>query len=264
MDNKKLIYDVKSKFYEYEFQLKIYFEDKIYGVYIYKNNTLKENKCIEFMTIIADDFTKEEFCMLESIHKKLKFTSMVRGNYITLKNIGKSDLHMKPYIYLQNETLKKGYSHIDNFTWWALKNYGVGVKSPSVDKLNIRISYKELLENIDYNLNCYWGEKVKSKIIFLSDYWVQFSVLAVCRILYFVQNKKELSKINSMDIIADYIPSEFRNIVLEAIRIKKHSGKSIYSSRLKRQNDTKKFIKFGITFFNSRYFINRNSNIMFL
>lgn len=264
MSNKKLIYDVKSKFYEYEFQLKIYFEDKIYGVYIYKNNSLNGNKYIEFMTIITEDFTEDEFHMLDSIHKKLEFSGRVRGSYITLKNIGKSDLHMKPYICFENGILKKGYVNIDDFTWLTLKNCGIGVKSPSIDKLYINVSYKELLKNIDCNLNCYWREKIKSKFIFLSDYWVEFSVLTICRILYFVENKKEMSKINAVYAIADDIPCEFRNIVFEAIRIKKCSGKSLYNSRLKRQKDAKKFIRFAIEFFNSRYFINRNSNIMFL
>ncbi|AAK78446.1 hypothetical protein BJV85_003551 [Clostridium acetobutylicum] len=137
MNLRKVIYDIKSKLCEYEFQLKIYFQDKIYGVYIYKNSNIEGDKYIEFMTIITDEFTEGEINLLKKIHDKLKFNSKVKGRYVSLDDVGKVDLQMKPYIYVENGKLKKGYMNIDYFTWWLVKNKAVGIKSPSIDSLKL-------------------------------------------------------------------------------------------------------------------------------
>lgn len=135
----KKIYYVKSKLYEYEFQLKIYFEDKICGVYVYKNRDSKGNKYIEFMTIIKDDFTESEVNLLKRIHNKLKFNKKIKGRYVRLKDIGKTDLKMETYNCLENNELKKEYTNIDYFTWWLFKNKGIGVRSPAINKLSSEI-----------------------------------------------------------------------------------------------------------------------------
>lgn len=254
---------LKAVLNEYVFNLKIYFGSKVYGVYIYNSVALgafdEAKSDIDFITIINEEFTGKEIEALKKLHKQLnarfKFAKRLEGMYIRLKDIGKLNSEIKPYPYFADEKLKIGYYDINPVTWWTLKNYGIGVKSSSISNLNIEVSWKEVVKNMDYNLNYYWKGKLSSKIIFLSDYWIEFSVLTLCRILYTLKQRDITSKVGAAGEAVKELPDNFQLIVKEALRIRNCSGKkSLYKFRIIRAMEAKKFIEYVIRYCNNEYF----------
>lgn len=253
---------LKSMLNEYVFNLKIYFGSKIYGVYIYNSvalGTFDEIKSdIDFITVINKEFTQGEIEAVGSIHKKLnerfKFAKKMEGMYIKLNDIGKLNPEMQPYVYFADKKLRVGYYDVNYVTWWSLKNYGIGMKSPKVSKLNINVSWDNVVKNMDYNLNYYWKNKLDSKLIFLSDCWIEFSVLTLCRIMYTLDKGDITSKVNAADEVIEELPKSFQLIVKEAVRIRKFSGKkSLYKFRINRMIEARNFIKYVINYCNNIY-----------
>ncbi|KOF56015.1 MULTISPECIES: aminoglycoside adenylyltransferase domain-containing protein [Clostridium] len=257
---------------EYVFNLRIYFGSKVFGVYLYNSIALgafDENKSdIDFVTVLNKRFTDREIQGLRELHRKLtktfKFAKRMEGMYITIDEVGKCDFELDPYIYFAGGKLHSGHYDANYVTWWTLGKYGIGVESPDISKLSIETYFDNVLENMDYNLNCYWKSKLNSKIVFFSDGWIEFSVLTMCRIMYTIKNGDVASKVEAAKNIIEDLPKEFRIIVKEALRIRERSdSKSLYTSRFKRGREAKIFIKYVIGCFNNNYFTNVkwNSNV---
>lgn len=264
MSENKIPEVVRAMLDEYVFNLRIYFGSKVFGVYLYNSIALgafDENKSdIDFVTVLNEKFTNGEVQALREVHRRLKktfkFAKRMEGMYITIDEVGKCDFELDPYVYFAGGKLHSGHYDANYITWWTLSKCGIEVESPKISKLSIATYFDNVLENMDYNLNCYWKSKLNSKIIFFSDTWVEFSVLTMCRIMYTIKSGDVISKVQAAESIIEDIPEDFRIIVKEALRIRKgKNSKSFYGSRFKRGKDTKAFIKYIIGYFNDNYFI---------
>lgn len=254
---------IKPLLYQYEKALRERFKNKIYGVYIYNSVALgafDENKSdIDFITIINEGFTKDEIEDLRKIHHNLKenfhYGKIMEGMYIDILNLGKTNSDMKPYMFFADEVFNDcGYYDINYVTWWTLKNKGIAINSPEISTLGIEVSWDNVIKNMGYNLNGYWGKKVSEKATFFTDYWIEFSVLTLCRILYTLEYKDITSKANATKKAMDILPNQFQNIINEALRIRKNfSVKSIYESTEKRAHEVKTFISYVINYCNKKY-----------
>ena len=202
--------------YEYESDLKKYFGNKIFGVYLYNSVALdgfdKDKSDINFITILNKDFEDKEVSTLRLIHNKLNnkfvYAKKMEGMYITKDNIGKLNSNIKPYLYFCNGKLNDyGYFDINYVTWWTLKYNGIPINSSNVNSLNINVYWDNIIETMNYNLNSYWKNKLNEKDIFLSDEWIEFAVLTLCRILYTLENKCIITKMKSTQSIIMSIPS---------------------------------------------------------
>ncbi|MEW8957109.1 aminoglycoside adenylyltransferase domain-containing protein, partial [Clostridium sp.] len=162
---------------------------------------------------------------------------------------------LEPYIYFENGRLHKpGYYDINYVTWWTLKHNGIGINSPKVSDLDIKVNWEDILSAMNYNLNSYWKSKLNKKIIFMLDSWVEFSILTLCRIVNTLENKEINSKLASANRTLNIINKEFNTIILEAIRIREGKDKkSLYRSKIKRSKDVKRFIESSIDYCNSKY-----------
>ena len=254
---------IKPLLYEYEWKLKENFKDKIFGIYLYNSiaiNAFDENKSdIDIVIIIKEDFTKDEVVELKNIHRELNknfsYSKKMEGMYIKLKDISKTNDLLEPYIYFENGRLHKpGYYDINYVTWWTLKHNGIGINSPRVNDLNIKVDWEDILNTMNYNLNFYWKSKSNKKSIFILDYWIEFSVLTLCRIVNTLEYKEINSKLASANMALTSMNKEFNKIILEAIRIREGKGeKSLYRSRIKRSNDVQRFIDSTIDYCNTKY-----------
>ncbi|QSX05631.1 hypothetical protein JYG23_13305 [Sedimentibacter sp. zth1] len=104
---------------------------------------------------------------------------------------------LKPLLYEYESNLKKYFGNkifgvylYNSVTWWTLKYNGIPINSPNV-------KWDNIVETMNYNLNSYWKKKLYEKDIFLSDEWIEFAVLTLCRILYTLDNKSITTKIQS-------------------------------------------------------------------
>ncbi|WP_454052189.1 aminoglycoside adenylyltransferase domain-containing protein [Clostridium sp. Marseille-Q7071] len=239
------------------------FRDKIFGVYVYNSLALGKfdaNKSdIDFITILKRPLSKQELESLSSIHKKLNIESpygrKMEGMYIQLNDLGKSNSQITPYPYFADGKLTaSGYYDINYVTWWTLKHYGVGINSPKAYDLNFEVEWNNVLDTMDYNLNIYWKDKLNKSIVFLFDNCIEFSILTLCRILFTLENKKITSKVEGAKFSIEFLPSNWRLIIEEAIRIRENTSKnSLYTSKVKRAKEAKKFIYYIINYCNKNY-----------
>lgn len=265
MNENKIPEVVRAMLDEYVFNLRIYFGSKVFGVYLYNSIALgafDENKSdIDFITVLNEKFTDREIQALREMHRKLsktfKFAKRMEGMYITMDEVGKCDFELEPYVYFAGGKLHSGHYDANYVTWWTLSKCGIGIESPEISKLSLETYFDNVIENMDYNLNCYWKSKLNSKLTFFSDKWIEFSILTMCRIMYTIKNGEVTSKVDAAKIIMSDLPEDFETIVKEALRIREmSSSKSLYSSRFKRGRAAKMFIKYVIEYFNNNYFSN--------
>lgn len=259
---------VSVMLYDYCLNLRMYFGSKIYGVYLYNSLALgafdMKKSDIDFVTIVNEKFTEREIRALKNIHKnlmrKFKIASKMEGMYIEKKSVGKLNSEIESYPYFADKKLNIGYYDLNYVTWWLIEKYGIDVNGPEVKELNIHISWDQLLQNMDYNLNFYWKGKIRKRFIFLTDYWIEFGVLSLCRILYTVKNREITSKCIAAKEEFNNIPDEYKLILKEALRIREDaSGDSFYRSPFKREKEAKEFINYVINHCNATYFINKGS-----
>ncbi|ARC83242.1 hypothetical protein U732_2468 [Clostridium argentinense CDC 2741] len=248
---------------DYFASIKSAFRDKIFGVYVYNSLALGKfdaNKSdIDFITILKNPLSKQELKLLYSIHKKLNIESpygrKMEGMYIQLNDLGKSNSQIAPYPYFADGKLTtSGYYDINHVTWWVLKHYGVEINSPKACDLNFEVEWSNVLDTMDYNLNIYWKDKINKNIVFLFDSWIEFSILTLCRILFTLENKKITSKVEGAKFSIEFLSSDWRLIIEEAIRIRENTSKdSLYTSRVIRVKEAKKFIYYIINYCNKNY-----------
>lgn len=261
--NKKIPNILRPLLYEYESNLKKYFGNNIFGVYLYNSVALggfdKDKSDIDFITILNKDFEDKDIPIISLIHNELnnkfKYAKRMEGMYLTKDKIGKLNLTIKPYLYFCDQKLNSyGYYDINYVTWWTLKYNGIPINSPNVSSLNINVQWNNIVETMNYNLNSYWKKKLYEKELFLSDEWIEFAVMTLCRILYTLDNKGITTKIQSANYAVMSIPNEYKLIIEEAIRIRKSScDKSLYETKFERENELKCFMNYLIDYCNKKY-----------
>ena len=74
--NERIPNILRPLLYEYESDLKKYFGNKIFGVYLYNSVALdgfdKDKSDIDFITILNEDFEDKEVSTLRLIHNRIK------------------------------------------------------------------------------------------------------------------------------------------------------------------------------------------------
>lgn len=232
--NNRIPIIINSLLLEYESKIKNSFGNKIFGVYLYNSIALGAfdiNKSdIDFITILNEEFTNEEIVRLKTIHRELndkfKYAKRMEGMYITMDKIVNINADITPYIYFANKSLHDyGYYDINYVTWWTLKNNSIGINSPDINNLKLNVEWINIIDTMNYNLNRYWKNKMNNNFIFLTDYWVEFSVLTLCRILYTLEHKEIISKTESAKYQMNNLPDNFRLVIQEALRIRENTPK---------------------------------------
>lgn len=248
---------------EYDKSLRENFPNKIFGIYIYNSVALgcfnEKTSDIDFITIINEEFENEDICTVEKVHKKIseafEYGNRLEGMYITKEKVGKLNSEINPYIYFCDNILHYyGYYDINYITWWTLKYFGIPINCSDVNSLSIEVDWCSIIENMNYNLNNYWKDKLSENNIFLQDEWIEFAVATLCRILYTLENKAITSKDKALEYAITTIPKEYSLIIKECLRLRKrNSDSSFYRSTFEREHSVKSFIKFIIDICNEKY-----------
>jgi len=211
---------------EYDKSLRDNFPNKIFGIYIYNSVALgcfsEKTSDIDFITILNEEFENEDIGTVEKIHSKISKTfeygNRMEGMYITKDKVGKLNSEISPYIYFCDNILHYyGYYDINYITWWTLKYFGIPINCSDVNSLSIEVDWCSIIENMNYNLNNYWKDKLSENYIFLQDEWIEFAVATLCRILYTLENKAITSKDKALEYAITTIPKEYSLIIKECL-----------------------------------------------
>ncbi|WP_165763880.1 nucleotidyltransferase domain-containing protein [Halalkalibacter urbisdiaboli] len=257
----KIPNDIEIFVHAFTDELTYKFNDVIQGVYLYGSIALgafNENKSdIDFIVLLKRELTNEELQNLKTCHsylRKQKWGKRLDGMYLYYKDIGKLNHHITPYPYCSNGKIKLGHWDVNNITWWLLKNHGIQIMGPSISSLNVKVEWNNLFETMSYNINQYWYQKSKKPYLFLFSDMVEFAVTTLCRIIYSLNNEAIISKDAAVKYVLYTFPDKWELLLRETIRIREFTNKhSLYSSKLKRANDCKEFIKYAHKYCNQNH-----------
>ena len=236
--------------------------DILVGVYLYGSISLggfdEKKSDIDFVTVLKRSLYQEEKDYLKVVHKKLNLNSLGKrmdGIYIPLNEIGKSNKELSPYLYCSNGKIKRGYWDVNATTWWMVEQYGIKVHGKEISELNFQSKWIQVVKNMEYNINHYWKNKSKNKFIFIFDDMVEFCVLTISRILSTLETKKILTKVEGAKKAKEILPERWHLLLKEGLRLRnKPKSLSLYSSRLKRAMECRKFILYAHNLCNEKYF----------
>jgi hypothetical protein len=241
---------------EYRKQLTYLYGEKIVGIYVYNSIALgayEEDKSdIDLLIIIKKEFQEEEREQLRVLHqqlgKKYKLAKRMEGMYIKQRDIGKVNETIEPYLFFTGTKLhKKGHYDLNFVTWHTLQHHGLILHGSPIHHLYIQVTDEQLLSTMTYNLQTYWGNKAKKKLIFLFDEWVESAVLTLCRIMYTIDKKKVTSKLDAAIYTEQHVEVAFQLLIQEAIRIRTNdSAPSYYASKIQRAKEVRRFIMYVI------------------
>jgi len=232
------------------------------GTYLYGSISLggfdKEKSDIDFVTVLKRGLTQEESNNLKAIHKELNLNSLGKrmdGIYIPMNEVGKTNEALSPYLYCTNGKIKRGYWDINAVTWWMIKQYGIKIYGKEISELNFQSNWIKVVENMEYNINVYWINKAKNRLVFMFDDMIEFCVLTISRILSTLEFEKILTKMDGASKAKEILPERWHLLLEEALRMRINpKSASFYSSRLKRAMECREFISFAYDLCNERYF----------
>jgi hypothetical protein len=208
---------------------------------------------IDFVAILAHKASNSELEALAAIHKSIEkdFPRWgMSGSYIQSNDLERSDAEMRTYPYFHDGKFhKEGKFGINPVTWWELKNHSIAIRGKDPKELPFNADWNLLLAWMRENLNTYWrGWVVRfdRRIIMLSDWGIQWTVLGVLRQYYTFQENSMTTKLGAAEYALRCLPQVWHPLVQEAIDIRAGEKRRYYRSRLIRMLDTVKLIKYII------------------
>lgn len=232
----------------------------IYGVYIQGSIALNEydefKSDIDFITVLNREPTEEELSTIISIYNRLRNYdryNVSEGQYTTIDIIScNHNENKKIYPYYADGELKElNNGHIDATSLWILDKYGFSIYGHEVESLSINLNLNDLRSQMNYNLNKYWLGKInENQELFLEDYWIDFGVLTICRIVYTLENREITSKLKAANYCLTRVDEKWKPIINEAIMVRKDIKYNIFPDKQQRADIAVQFIREMIKSYN--------------
>ncbi|MCM3737700.1 nucleotidyltransferase domain-containing protein [Bacillus cytotoxicus] len=217
--------------------------EKLVGVYVYGSLALAafhpETSDIDFVTVMKEQVSEAEKVKIRELHKSLRAHDLGKrmdGMYVPLRDVGKQNNEMSPYLYCSEGKLNEGHWDINAVTWWTIKNYGITLWGQKAGELPYVIVWDDVVSTMKYNVEHYWSEKVKRPYLFLSTEWVEFAVVTMGRIVSKDEGLQYMMK----------CCKEWEPLLQDVYRVRQKEGMKLSLSRWRRAEMTKQYLLFGI------------------
>lgn len=229
---------------------------RFYGIYIYGSLALDafdEHKSdIDVVALTHGELSAPELAQLAAIHSQLgqkqPLGKRFEVTYLPLANLGKYNTEIAPYPHFADGKFALAtYGDLNAVTWWLIKHKGICLFGVAKENLELNVEWADVLATMRYNLEVYWAGKAKKPHLFLTDYWVEFAVTTLCRILTTIQVEEGeiISKSVALKRWRNRLPPRFQLLIDETQRFRHHPDTpSLYRFRLKRMFDTLAFINY--------------------
>lgn len=225
------------------------------GIYIHGSIALdafeERESDIDIVALTQGEWTVHEQRQLAALHAQLskqhRLSQLFEIVYLPLHDLGKQNSDIAPHPAVQNgKFYPVGHGGLNAVTWWIMKNKGICLYGLERSQLPLEVSWKDVLATMQYNLNDYWkGKAQKRPYLFLSDYWIVFSVSTLCRILTTLEEGEIIAKSPALVRWRDSLPARWQPLVDEAWRIRRHLKQPpFYRNRVQRMRETLAFIAY--------------------
>lgn len=241
--------------------------ETIEGLYLHGSIALDayvdDSSDIDFITLTNRRLTEEDLEALSFIHttiaNKFKKPEM-DGVYAFHEDLGKlynANDHHYHYPYYNNGELRFGdYFNFNPITWWVLKKKGINILGTELKDFQFETQPQELASYVLENMNTYWSKRIQmaeSSIDHLVqlptndiDFEIEWTVLGLLRQFYTIKEYDIISKLDAGEYGLTQLQAEWRDIIKEAMNIRKGVKAKFFSSEMERMDRTLRFSKFLI------------------
>ncbi|WP_165822494.1 aminoglycoside adenylyltransferase domain-containing protein [Paenibacillus montanisoli] len=215
---------------------------------------------IDFIAVLNQAYLcEEDIASIHAVHEELRgkhpYHLAAEGLYTSLAHLNKTARvageSFPKLFHGGTRALQSGY--IDATSAWILKHHGVTVLGPEPSALGITVEWDEILSQMDYNLNVYWADKAERLELFMDEEWIEFAVLTLARIMYTLEHREFLTKLEAGYQMLERQPVRWQCVLREAIRIREGAEGASFTTELERAQEVQQFVQRVIGDCNAAY-----------
>ncbi len=228
---------------------------RVLGVYAHGSLALDafEERASDIDAIVFTDgsLPSDDVARLSEIHRRLHRTHPLAARldvaYVPFGDLGRNAAAVAPHPVARDGRFRPaGRGDLNAVTWWLLKHHGLALLGPPTTALPIAVAWEDVRRAMRDNLDGYWAAKAARPYLFVSDFWVEFAVTTLCRILSTLEDGEIVAKTVALDLWRGRLPERWRPLVDEARRLRHDpAAPSRYRSRLGRARAALAFVAFA-------------------
>lgn len=141
--------------------------------------------------------------------------------------------------------LAAGTGDVNAVTWWQIHHQGLVLHGPPPETLLLPTSWDTVENAMRHNLVTYWPARAAEPGRFLDEYWVQFAVTTLCRILTTLEAQQIVTKDAAVERWSHHLPPRWHRLLRETLRIRHTPTRpALYSMPESRAQDVQAFLAY--------------------
>lgn len=230
---------------------------RFYGLYVYGSIALdafeERESDIDLVALTLGEWTASELAQFTALHAALleeqPMSKRMDVQYLPLSDLGQRDTPARhPLLRDGAFTLEAENGDLNAVTWWMIKHKGIRLLGPEPAALPFEVAWQDVLAAMRYNLDGYWAGQAKRPHLFLSDYWVDFAVTTLCRILTTIEDGEIIGKSAALTRWRSRLPERWRLLIDETWRVRHQPAEGappLYRWPLERAHETLAFLAYA-------------------
>lgn len=224
------------------------------GVYLYGSLAQgafhPDTSDIDLIVLTSRGLERDDARQLRHLHDQLAdihpWTSRLSIAYVPYP-LPDSSLIEVAYPVMRDGTFRtSGGGDVNAVSWWQIHHQGIVCHGPAPSTLKLPCSWTAVEAAMHDNLRGYWADKANQPALFLDDFWVQFAVTTLCRILTTLEDGEIVAKDEAVARWASRLPSAWHPLLVETQRLRLHPEMaSRYRTPDERQRDTLAFYAYA-------------------
>lgn len=232
----------------------------IHGCYLYGSVALGAydpvKSDLDFMLVLASPL--DDSSLLEPLHadlcRQFPLARKLEGHFVPLSAIQRCALTESfPHVA---DGAYHGLQGVMTVYWHQLHTCGVRITGPAPETLFPPIPWEQVQQEMAYNINGYgYNRTLQPDETFYPDSAIDFTVLTVCRILYTLEHRQIIAKVDAGRWALSTLPEIWHPLIREAMLIRTGNNQpSLFPSLTSRAQQTRQFILAMRELCNQRYF----------
>lgn len=207
--------------------------DLVYGVYANGSALVGDfdlaKSDVDFVSVTQGAVSDRELKVLAAVHADLAdahpLLSRMDGYYIPMGAFQEGIAGGEGPHLCYRDAAFRGRERVPGLVLYQIKQDGARVWGPSLAVTLNYITWDHVVCDMEHNVNVYWANAQRRLVPFLSDEYVSFTVLTLCRILVTLKCGKIVSKRAAGEYAMKMLPTTWKPLVCEAIDLHSASGR---------------------------------------
>lgn len=185
---------------------------------------------LDLLVITEAALTSTDFFVVSHLHNSLKRHHPKWANRLEISYITKDELYklappIEPRIYLNGGiTSQDTYGAEWYFEKHTLHNSGLSIYGEALSKEDLSVTKTKLRISAFQILMEWWKPIIERGMHHLSDEYVAYGVLSMCRIIMTIEAGKMGSKIEAAEYVLVNQPSQFSEAIENVMKHREHNG----------------------------------------